>query len=228
MTSEPDIVIITGGEPLSNHQLLKEVVFLIRKLGKDSLKLYINTSPTVEMFDYGLFSFINENFNGLNFSAHDISMTDTLLKSFISNLNIPIRINYVLPGNVDLLFIEDIINHFYSYVAMIGNGYNTTLVLREDYRNITRENLFDFNTPVLNFLTEKYELVSHQYCHFCCNFNFRTPGKLKIRYHRGTNNTSVKIGSLTEHMELILAPNGEIYTDWDMSKEGLDELIKKE
>lgn len=30
-------------------------------------------------------------------------------------------------------------------------------------------------------------------------------------------------------MELILAPNGEIYTDWDMSKEGLDELlIKKE
>lgn len=228
MTSEPDIVIITGGEPLSNHQLLKEVVFLIRKLGKDNLELYINTSPTEEMIDHGLFPFINENFNGLNFSAHNFNMTDTLLRYFIYNLNIPIRINYVLPENVDLQFVEDIIEHFYNYVMAIRNhGYDTTLVLREDYRNITRENLFDFNTPVLNFLTEKYELVSHQYCHFCCNFNFRTLSKLKIRYHRGTNNTSAKIGSLTEHMELILAPNGEIYTDWDMSKEGLDELIKK-
>ena len=144
--------------------------------------------------------------------------------------SIPIRINWVMPENVDLLLVEHISEHFFNYVGIIENyGYDITLVLREDYRNITRENLFDFNNPVLNFLTEKFELVSHQYCHFCCNFNFRTPGKLKIRYHRGTNNTSAKIGSLTEHMELILAPNGEIYTDWDMSKEGLYELlIKKE
>lgn len=131
MSSEPDIVIITGGEPLSNRQLLEEAVFLIRKLGKENLELYINTSPTEEMMDYRLFSFINKNFNGLNFSAHNISRTDALLRSFIDCLEIPIRINYVLPENVDLLLIEDIITHFFNYVEMIKDAEKVFQSLRE-------------------------------------------------------------------------------------------------
>lgn len=212
MQSCPEIIIITGGEPLINHKELCEIVTYIRTFDpyNSGLKLYLNTSWIDSMVDENIVDFINHNFDGINISRHQPGSIKLLNK-----IKIPIRINCVITKKFNPQ------RHIDYYMNK-----KVELVFREDYRNITREELFNFNSPVLKYLTSHYELVSHQYCHFCCNFNFITQKELKIRYHRGTNTTSTKIGTITEHMELILAPNGEIYTDWDKSKQGLKELTQ--
>lgn len=207
----PEIIIITGGEPLINHEELYKIVTYIRTFdpGNSRLKLYLNTSWIDSMVDNDIIKFINYNFDGINISRHQPGR----IKLF-NKIKVPIRINCIItPKFAPQKYIDYYIDK------------KVELVFREDYRNITRENLFNFDSPVLKYLTSHYELVSHQYCHFCCNFNFITQKELKIRYHRGINTTSTKIGTITEHMELILAPNGEIYTDWNKTKKGLKELI---
>lgn len=211
MENDPDIVIITGGEPLVDHSKFYETVKYIKRFNPYNykLELYLSTAWYDWTISKELIDFINTEFNGINISRHDPRNIIGFDK-----IKIPVRINCMITPD---LVIENHIDYFINHKA--------TLVFREDYRYVDRKELFEFDSPVLKFLTDHFELESSQYCHFCCNFNFKTQKELKIRYHKGTNLTSAKIGNITEHMEIILAPNGEIYTDWNKTKEGLNELL---
>ena len=211
--SKPNILIITGGEPLLYLDELNEIL----KMSITCPEVYINTSFNTNTREFVTLAndfFRKGNLKGVNISRHYPAEIP-----FIDKMDFPIRINAVLEESNPVVQVKSLIDYYKNCKA--------TLTLRENYTKINRANLYDFNGEVLRYLTENYLLIEQQYCHFCSNFTFMIPNsKLKIRYHRGTNLTSAKIGTITEHMELVLAPNGIIYSDWDKTTEGVEELLK--
>lgn len=219
LKSQPNIIVITGGEPMADldflHSMLMDILFETPKTTVYLNTSYIGNNATKSAFVSLMNRFYSNNvIGGVNISRHmpmDIEFFDLF--------EFPIRINAVIKNDGQVAQAIELINFFKDFK-------NATLVLREDYARINRNNLYDFSSDVLKLLTENYTLKEHQYCHFCSNFTFEMKcNPLKIRYHRGTNTTSAQIGTLKEHMELVLAPNGIIYSDWDGSTDGVDELL---
>lgn len=182
--------------------------------------VYVNTSYIGDNDRKLQFVFLMNYFHSNNLvGGVNISRHSPMDIEFLEKFQFPIRINAVLKDNGQVEQSAELIDYFKDFK-------NATLVLREDYARINRVNLYDFSSEVLKYLTSNFNLKEHQYCHFCSNFTFEMPNNpLKIRYHRGTNTTSAEIGVLKEHMELVLAPNGIIYSDWDGSTDGVDELL---
>jgi organic radical activating enzyme len=209
--SDIEEIVFTGGEPLSNLNLLEE--FLVLSKNK---KVYINTCFNQNIEEAVILINSHKNILGVNISRHDYS--DNLYKEYIKQINCNVRINVVNydPENIPL------------YISQWNNlKEDLNITFREDYRNVNIENMYNFNTPTLNYLTLNYKFYSQVYCHVCNKYMFKTDDGFLIRYHRGLNNTRIKIGVLTEIQEFVLFPNGNLYTDWDGTNNGLIEISSK-
>lgn len=200
-------IIFTGGEPCYNIPLLDFSLALCEKHRKT---VYLNTELPEDVDILNVATVCNKYscIKGINVSRH------TLARNFSESLfKAPIRINILITPSCDCQ----------AYIDF-WKEHNIELSFREDYSKITKDNLYDTNTPVLLWLTQHCKLISMTYCHYCSNYSFVTKEGLKVRYHRGLPYTSGKIGCLTEHMELIMTPTGIVTTDWNFTTDGLAEL----
>lgn len=206
--SDIEEVIFTGGEPLLNISLLKEYLEIVK-----NKTVYINTyfldniDKAIEIFN------IYNNIKGINISRHSL---DTINIDKILQIDKPIRINIV----------NYKISDIYKYVNLWKNYKNIELTFREDYRTVNANNIYDFQTDTLIYLTTNYDLYSQVYCHVCNKYMFKLKNGFVIRYHRGLPNTRIKIGVLTEIQEFVVFPNGKLCTDWDGTTNGLKEISK--
>jgi hypothetical protein len=109
------------------------------------------------------------------------------------------------------------------YYYIITKKYNFNIANNK----INKNNLYDLDNPIVDFLTENYEYDGQLYCHACSKTFFKDEkfGGI-IRYHRGLQNTRIKIGKLCELQELVLFPDGKLHSDWDGTDDGLDEYLK--
>ena len=218
LNNKPNIIVLTGGEVFSNLDWLDNTLLRIRNSGVKCV--YVNTSFIGSKADIESYLTIIERYRGIirgvNISRHGKNDTIPFLETLLDITNV--RINIIINDKTDIN----------DYLANWKSHPRAELSFREDYKKITKQKLFKGDAKVLMQLTKckELKLFSTNYCHFCCNYTFKRNNGQSVRYHRGTMLTSMMIGSHREHMEIILAPNGKIYTDWDKSSDGIDELLK--
>lgn len=224
--SEITQVSITGGEPSSNIPLLAEMLELIK-----TKKVYINTTFLRETRD-DFCNLINsyENIKGINISRHKTSFKEDckLLYNICSDKDI-LKINTNVRINIfcgEEILKGDMLLHLARWEKIFKKKSNLDLSFRHDYNKITEKNLHDLNTNSIKNATELAEYYGHVYCHVCDKLLFKTKSGMNFRIHRGLNCTRIKIGNIIEMQEMVLFPDGELCTDWDYTKDGLEEFCK--
>lgn len=219
-------VVFTGGEPLENLFELQEMIKRV-----DNKNIYINTSAPALNFN-NFVNFVNGNphIKGVNISRHYKSYSKDAQNSCfelatdqeISRLKCNVRINVVLTNENR--------NELESYVARWAKikKPNLDINFRENYNLITPINLHSLDNDVISYLSHRYEYFGQIYCHACDKLLFTSKDFLGlIRYHRGLNLTRIQIGnSVVEMQELVLFPDGELCTDWDKTKTGLEKYCQ--
>lgn len=202
-------IVFTGGEPLANMTILKMLVDITRKKGKN---VFINTTFPKDSHD-SLFYLLEEgNVSGINISRHESSYEQDSKLFYniapdwlISKISVPVKINAVVT-NVDSFItkLPTIINRW--------NKPNIRLCIRHDFRTTTFTNLHTLtDDPILNYLIQNYSFESHTFCDVCDTVNFEEG----ISYHRGMEHSSIKMGDTVIVNDIIVFPDGFIAYDWD-------------
>ena len=209
-------VVITGGEPTANIELLRKMVSYIPN-GK---RIFINTtvlSKTYDEFVAYLLSPAGRRISGVNISRHAASydeelntlahiVTDEQIE-FLAKI-IPIRINCVLTPDTDK---DAIISRWH--------GKNVEVSFRADFTTIhTDEELHSPYDKHATELANKYKYIGHTGCNVCDTLLFKNKN-MSIRYHRGKEHTLITNNQEIEFNDIIIFPNGTISLDWDDNEE---------
>lgn len=235
-----NIFVLTGGEPLEDLTITKQIIDEIRNYKSTENKkrmIYCNTNFPIGVRyenDESIkekISFINENLDGFSFSlrfsngyGYDANLTNTEI-NILNKINIPFRINLVLDDNFRLNNLNTTLSHLKYYLK--GND-KYIFNLREDFRKTTNETLHE-RDEVFKCLFEKYKFINHEECNVCNVDVFLDDDNIPILYHKGLMLTLFKLSRHKyEVNDLIVHPNGKIYFDWDFNEEfkcNLNEII---
>lgn len=235
-----NIFVLTGGEPLEDLTITKQIVDEIRNYKSTENKkriIYCNTN-----FPIGIsyendesvkekISFINENLDGLSFSlrfsnnyGYDADLKDTEIK-ILNKINIPFRINLVLDDNFYLDNLDKTLSRL-KYKLKGNDKY--VFNLREDFRKTTNETLHE-RDEVFKYLFKKYKFINHEECNVCNVDVFLDNDNIPILYHKGLMFTLFKLSRHKyEANDIIIHPNGKIYFDWNFNEEfkcNINEII---
>lgn len=200
-------IVFTGGEPTANPKLLREMVDIAA--GKN---IYINTTLPHDNFFECLDIFNGGKVSGVNISRHCTSFEKDS-KCFyniaedwtIRGIKVPVKINVVLTDKTSTAMVQDIINRW-------KNHENVTVCFRKDFRKITPELLHVLvGDPILDYLVANYEYNRHTFCDVCDTVTFTE----KISFHRGLEQSSLRIGNNIIVNDIIVFPDGFVAYDWD-------------
>lgn len=235
------IFVLTGGDPLEDLTVTKQIVDEIRNYKSTENKkrmIYVNTN-----FPIGIryedksveekISFINENLNGFSFSlrfsddygySSNVDLKDTAI-NILNKINIPFRINLVPDDNFNL----DNLDKTFSLLKCRLHGNDKYVFnLREDFRKTTNETLHE-RDKIFKYLFEKYKFINHEECNVCNVDVFLNDDNIPILYHKGLMFTLFKLSRHEyEVNDIIIHPNGKIYFDWNFNEEfkcNLNEII---
>lgn len=228
--SESDVseIVITGGEPMSDLELLKRMLYLCR-----NKTVYINTT----FLEKGKEEFINlintnPNIKGINISRHTKSYDDDIkILNCIANdrdilrLNTNVRINCFVGDGIGKEKMQQILDRW-EPIWEEKEDHKLDISFRHDYNKIFPENLHLLDTESIIAATEVGDYYGRIYCHACDKVLFKTKKGMSFRIHRGLPNTRVKIGNIVEMQELVLFPDGTLCSDWDKTQDGLDNYMK--
>lgn len=198
--------VITGGEPIANLDILKQIVSVCTK------KVYINTTLPNQKDLNQVIRYINyENkIKGVSISRHmDFKFPNVADKDTIRTIKKPVRINTVIS---DIQKIESFINEWMDY-GLIN--------LREDYRKIDTTTLKSW-TEVSKLLMSRYTYRGTNSC-LVCNSEFFGDENYLICYHRGLEKSAIELDNKIYINDIIIHPDGNIYYDWD--KKTSDDFI---
>lgn len=226
--SDVSEIVITGGEPMSDLDLLKKMLILCK-----NKTVYINTT----FLENGKEEFINivnssPNIKGINISRHTTSYEEDskILNGIakdedILRLNTNVRINCFVGDGISKDKMQEILDRW-EPIWEEKEGHKLDVSFRHDYNKIVPENLHLLNTESIMAATEVGEYYGRVYCHACDKVLFKSPKGMDFRIHRGLPNTRVKIGNIVEMQELVLFPDGILCTDWDKTQDGITEYMK--
>ena len=237
-----NIFVLTGGEPLEDLTITKQIIDEIRNYKSTQNKkriIYANTNFPIGVSyenDESVkekISFINENLDGFSFSLRfnknyyynytaDLRNTEI---NILNKINIPFRINLVFDDNFILNYLDSTLSHLKSQLR--GND-KYIFNLREDFRKTTTETLHE-RDDVFKYLFEKYKFINHEECNVYNVDVFLDDDNIPILYHKGLMFTLVKLSRHKyEGNDIIVHPNGKIYFDWNFNEEfkcNLNEII---
>ena len=236
-----NIFVLTGGEPLEDLTITKQIIDEIRNYKSTENKkriIYANTNFPIGVSyenDESVkekISFINENLNGFSFSLRFSEYACTWLAdlknaeiNILNKINIPFRINLVLDNNFRLNHLNETLSHLKFQLR--GND-KYIFNLREDFRKTTTETLHE-RDDVFKYLFEKYKFINHEECNVCNVDVFLNDDNIPILYHKGLMFTLFKLSRHEyEVNDIIIHPNGKIYFDWNFNEEfkcNLNEII---
>lgn len=214
--------VMTGGEPFADLNQLRKMIDACEK------PVYINTTLPLYKGDIDeVVKYINSEhkISGINISRHmTFNFKGVADRDVIDRIVKPVRVNTVLPDEMDLAALAQNISEFAEYW---GNG-KRLINLRANYKNIDFDNL--------KTLDNVERLLSRMYIHkggggcLVCNTVQFDAGHCSIQYHRGKMLSSVNFGDKTYVNDIIMLMDGSLYSDWDFKAD--DEfrawLIKEE
>ena len=221
-------IVITGGEPMSDLNLLREMLYLCR-----NKNVYINTT----FLEKGKEEFIElvntfKNIKGVNISRHcETYEQDCLVLNEIARdedlirLNTNVRINCFVGDKISVDKMARIIKRW-EPIWEQKKDQSLDLSFRHDYNKIVPETLHALDTESIFAATELADYYGRVYCHACDKVLFKTKKGMNFRIHRGLQNTRIKIGNIIEMQELVLFPDGSLCTDWDKTTDGIEEYLK--
>ncbi len=221
-------IVITGGEPMSNLDLLEKMLKIC-----SNKNVYINTT----FLENGKDKFINlinkyKNVKGINISRHSESYEkDKKILNSISKdedvlgINTNVRINCFVGDKILVDKMKSIINRW-EPIWEQKKDHKLDLSFRHDYNKMLPETMHLLETESMKAATEIADYYGRVYCHACDKVLFKTKKGMDFRIHRGLQNTRIKIGSIVEMQELVLFPDGKLCTDWDKTTDEIKEYLK--
>ena len=226
--SDVSEIVITGGEPMSDLTLLKEILTICK-----NKTVYINTTfldNDKEEFIKLVNSF--HNVKGINIFRHTKSdKLDSLILRGIAKdeeilkIKTNVRINCFVGDKIDKDKMKQILNRW-EPIWEQKKDHKLDISFRHDYNKVVPENLHLLETESIKAATEVGNYYGRVYCHACDKVLFKTKKGMDFRIHRGLPNTRVKIGNIIEMQELVLFPDGKLCTDWDKTQDGLEYYLK--
>ena len=195
--------VITGGEPIMELDVLKEIIDACEK------PVFINTSlPAVRDLDEVIDYFNhNDKIRGINISRH-IGQEHSVAvasKDVIDRIEKPIRIN--------CLVLDSMLGDRLLEYIDIWTGAYRMVNLRADYRNITYDTLKN-RDKVSNWLLDHFRYEGSNNC-LVCNSEFFSDDDCKVVcYHRGMQFSSVRTSHYTYINDVIIDIYGDIHQDW--------------
>jgi organic radical activating enzyme len=221
-------IVITGGEPMSDLALLKEILTICK-----NKTVYINTTfldNDKEEFIKLVNSF--HNVKGINISRHTKSykLDSVILRGIakdeeILKIKTNVRINCFVGEKIEKDKMKQILNRW-EPIWEQKKDHKLDISFRHDYNKVVPENLHLLETESIKAATEVGNYYGRVYCHACDKVLFKTKKGMDFRIHRGLPNTRVKIGNIIEMQELVLFPDGKLCTDWDKTQDGLEYYLK--
>jgi len=225
--AESDIedVMITGGEAAANPAALERMLDAL----KDKI-VYVNTLFPKESADElcEIFDERHTCVKGLNISRHSptyaqdsVFLSEPATDDVLGSLKTPVRINCVIQNqSATAEWVDSVVTRWEKQYA---RKQNLELHFRENFNNVTAENLHIQDSPFLKTLCENYKY--HYYCMGATydDVSFLSKEGMTVYYHKILPYSICKIGPLTILHEMVVFPDGSVCTDWDQSREGVEE-----
>lgn len=228
--AESDIedIMITGGEPCSNLEYLDRMLTVL----KDKI-VYVNTLfPSETASDIArLLDVEHPCVKGLNISRH----SDTYEKDaaflhapaeddILGSLKVPVRINCVIQNqNASAQWVNAVVQRWEKQYRRKNN---LEIHFRENFNNVTAQTLHVQDSPFLKTLCENYRYHYYNMGTSFDDVSFLADSGMTVYYHKILPYSICKIGPLTILHEMVVFPDASVCTDWDQSKEGLEEYCK--
>ncbi len=206
-------VVITGGEPMANIPALNAI---LNEIPSDK-DVYINTTLIKRNFD-AFVDLVNNHpqIKGINVSRHCTTYEEDcktlhgiVTDKEISRIKKSVRINCV---------IKDRKHSFFRGVIARWENTGVELSFREDFNEMTEEELHNPYSHSLPYVATVKEYLGHTFCKVCDTTSFRSYRGMVIRYHKGLKNTFINLGNdKYEINDIIIRQDGSIFCDWDFT-----------
>lgn len=209
--------VLTGGEPLINLALLKDIIQRMEK------PIYINTSlPNIPEIDETIEYINNEpKIKGVNISRHLNCIYNTKVcgKDKIDAIKKYKRINCIIEPKY--IFEEE---KLFNFIDVYGDDY-TMVNFRADYRIITPDTLKN-NDLIHEWLMKHFRFEYSSNC-LVCNSEFFSDKKGRvICYHRGLENSMVETPKYTYINDVLISIRGNIYPNWDFAEDNKYDFVE--
>lgn len=204
--------VITGGEPLMNLDVLKEIINAMEK------KVFINTSlPIVNNLDECIDYINNEaKIDGVNISRHinTVHNVKTASLDIIDKIKKYTRINCIVTND---MLNDKLIDYIYYYATPYR-----MINLRADYRTINTDTLKNRDN-ISNWLLNNFKFEYSNNCLVCNSEFYSDEDYVVVCYHRGLEHSCVETTNRIYVNDIIVDMYGNVYKDWDMIEDKLFE-----
>ena len=206
--------VITGGEPIMNLPVLKQIVDACDK------PVFINTTlPKVDNLDEVIEYFNSEDkIQGINISRHigNIHSIAVAERPIIDRIDKYVRINCI----VDERFLNrDLLNYIDFWCTP-----HRMVNLRADYRTIGTSTLKN-KDKVSSWLFDHFKFEGSNNCQVCNSEFFSDEDYKVICYHRGLEHSCVQTATRCYVNDIIIDMYGNIFKDWDMKPDAIFESL---
>ena len=197
--------VITGGEPIIDLPILKQIIDATEK------PVFINTSlPLVDNIDECI-DYINNEYKikGINISRHinTLHNVKTCGIDVINKIKKYIRINCIVKENM----LGDKLLEYIQYYATPYRMIN----LRADYRTVTLDTLKNRDS-ISQWLLDNFKYEYSNNCLVCNSEFYSDEVSTVVCYHRGLEQSCVVTNNRIYINDVIIDIYGNIYKDWTM------------
>ena len=215
----PDVrdVVFTGGEPFANIKLLDEMIQVV----SNDKYIFVNTTLPFDTAEEAV-DYINSSkrINAVNISRHIDKIISKKSDLLFKKIKKSIKINCVVFRKYSDSEIIDFIEEY--------KDNNRNISFRADYRTINKSNLSTLDDPFFQQLASLgLTYLGSSGCSVCNTDSFLTKDGFEVSYHRGIENSALKVGETVMVNDLIIKQDGSLYYDWNKGNTDMNELIKK-
>ena len=197
--------VITGGEPLIDLSILKQIINATEK------PVFINTSlPLVDNINECIDYINNEDkIKGINISRHinTVHNVKTAGIDIINKIEKYVRINCIVKENMLGDKLLDYIQYYSTPYRMIN--------LRADYRTVTLDTLKNRDN-ISQWLLDNFKYEYSNNCLVCNSEFYSDEVSTVVCYHRGLESSCVITNNRIYINDVIIDIYGNIYKDWIM------------
>lgn len=226
--SDIEDIMITGGEPCDNLDYLGKMLDIL----KDKI-VYVNTlfpsesaKDITHMFDveYPCVKGINVSRHLNTYEKDSAFLYAPATDDVLGNLKVPVRINCVIQDRrAPFSWVDSVVRR---WEKQHDHKPNLELHFRENFNEVTAENLHIQDSPFLKTLCENYKYNYYNMGTSFDDVSFLSDSGMTVYYHKILPYSICKIGPLTILHEMVVFPDAEVCTDWNGSKDGLEEYCK--
>lgn len=192
-------LVFTGGEPMKAIPFMKHLIDVAREVRPD-IKVYINTELKELNVDEFYEFLLEKSVDGISISRHGLGpLREKEVQGYeIFGRVTRVRLNHMFRGVKSLPFIES-----------LEPQHNFTINAREDYREITRDDLDKKNLGSL------YKQVGVTSCSVCRTYEYLNGNGAVFSYHLGMASGSIERHGYTEVNDVVIKPTGAVMLDWE-------------